>query len=96
MARPNLSLVTPVIWAPIWTGAVGVNASLVNAYDVCARVVCVGVYAAGCTLVLRDIANNDIVWSYQDIVNQNGYIRGQWIQATQAGSAGAHTLKVGW
>ena len=77
-----------------WVGAVGANQSLVETTaGLAARAVVVGVVAG--SLVLVDISGTSRTFTAAEIVAQNNVLRGQWIQATAAGSA-AHTLTAWW
>ena len=96
MARLNKRLIVPVNWATAWAGAVGADVVTLDAYDECARVILVGTLNAGGTLVLRDIAGTDVAFTFNDMSNQNNYIRGQWQRIVAAGSANAFNLKYAW
>lgn len=96
MAHLNRRIGPPELELHFWTGAVGANQSLVGTGDsvgLACRAVMVG-NAAG-ALVLVDITNTARTYSAAEIAAAGNIIRGNWIQATAAGSA-AHTLIAWW
>ena len=96
MAHLNTRIGPPELELHFWTGAVGANQSLVGTEDsdgLACRAVIVG-NAAG-SLVLVDISNSVQTYTAAEIAAAGNVIRGQWIQATAAGSA-AHTLIAWW
>ena len=94
MAGLNRRIGPPEVELHFWTGAVGANQDLVDGYSgLAARAVVVGV-AAG-DLVLLDILGNPQTYIAAEITALGNIIRGQWVEATAAGSA-AHTLIAWW
>lgn len=84
MARMNNKMGPPVKIAKYWTGAVGVNQSLVDAViGECARAVVVGIPGI---LLLVDLDGTTHTFTAADVVAHNNVLRGQWTQATAAGS----------
>ena len=92
MASLNRRVGPPEAILQFWAGAVGANTDLTYR-SLCARAVVVG-NAAG-SLVLVDGDGSAVTFTAAEIIAQNYIIRGQWKQATAAGSA-AHTLTAWW
>lgn len=94
MAFLNRRIGPPEYELHFWTGAVGGNQSLIDVVSgFAARAVVVGAVAGN--LVLVDVHGAARTYTPAEIVACNGVIRGQWVQATAAGSA-AHTLVAWW
>lgn len=94
MTTLNRRLGTPERELHFWTGAAGANQSLIDAVSgLAARAVVVG--NAGGNLVLVDIHGTARTYTPAEILAVNSIIRGQWVQATAAGSV-AHTLVAWW
>lgn len=94
MAFLNRRVGPPEVELHFWTGAVGGDQSLIDVVSgLAARAVIVGVVAGN--LVLVDVHGTTRTYTPAKIVACGGIIRGDWAQATAAGSA-AHTLIAWW
>lgn len=87
MAASNLALGAPDVTLEFWAGAVGGNQSLLHPWEqnLCARAVVVGNPAGN--LLLVDIYGTTHTFSAAHIIASGSILRGQWTQATAAGSA---------